>query len=204
VLTPWLTDAEIDEACEGLTQDAARARYLRTLGLRVDRRPGGGLTVWRPGMEPGAARPAPAPRATTAPDLPPAWGTTALGRWQAAQRAAKRAEGKAPKPFRLTAKELRAIKLSIAERRAAIVRYHAAKRRAARLQRTPPWADLKAIRAVYALARALTVSTGVEHHVDHEYPLQGKLVSGLHVPANLRVITWRENVRKRNRFEVCG
>jgi hypothetical protein len=49
----WFTDAEVAQLAGKLVQDEARARYLRTLGLRVDRRPGGGLTVWRPGQGPG-------------------------------------------------------------------------------------------------------------------------------------------------------
>lgn len=88
------------------------------------------------------------------------------------------------------------------ERRAALVRHHAAKRRVAELKRRPPWADMKAIRAFYAEAIRLTRQTGIEHHVDHIIPLQGKLVSGLHVANNLQVLPWRENVLKRNNFEV--
>jgi hypothetical protein len=91
-----------------------------------------------------------------------------------------------------------------ADRKAAQVRFHEANRRAAQLQRTPPWADMEAIRAVYARAREISVATGVEHHVDHEIPLQGRLVSGLHVPNNLQVITGLENIKKRNRFEVSA
>lgn len=88
------------------------------------------------------------------------------------------------------------------ERRAALVRHHAAKRRVAKLQRTPPWANQDAIRAIYAEAVRLTRETGIEHHVDHTIPLQGELVSGLHVENNLQVLPWRENILKRNRFEV--
>lgn len=88
------------------------------------------------------------------------------------------------------------------ERRAGLVRHHAAKRRAARLRRTPPWADQKAIRAIYERARRLTVESGVEHHVDHIIPLQGERVSGLHVENNLQVLTGSENSRKRNLFEA--
>jgi hypothetical protein len=90
-----------------------------------------------------------------------------------------------------------------AARRPALVRHHTATRRAAKLRRTPPWADLVAIEAVYAEARRLTAETGVQHDVDHDVPLQGLLVSGLHVPANLKILTGSENSRKRNRFEVC-
>jgi hypothetical protein len=77
-----------------------------------------------------------------------------------------------------------------------------ARRRAAKLQRTPSWADYDAIAAVYAEAQRLTRATGVPHHVDHAIPLQGKLVSGLHVHQNLQILTGLENIRKCNRFEV--
>jgi hypothetical protein len=38
-------------------------------------------------------------------------------------------------------------------------------------------------------------------HVDHIIPLQGKNVSGLHIPENLQVIPAIENIKKRNNFE---
>mgnify|MGYP000902553684 FL=1 len=76
-----------------------------------------------------------------------------------------------------------------------------AKRRADELRRTPPWADHDLIREVYAEARRLTRQTGVEHHVDHEIPLRGRLVSGLHVHTNLRAIPGGENILKGNRFD---
>lgn len=79
-----------------------------------------------------------------------------------------------------------------------------AKSRAARLLRTPPWADLVAIRAVYADAVRRTAETGELHEVDHVVPLQGLNVSGLHVPWNLEVLHWRENRAKSNRFVVGG
>jgi hypothetical protein len=65
---------------------------------------------------------------------------------------------------------------------------------------TPAWADLKAIQAIYKRAQELTERTGIPHHVDHEIPLRGKLVCGLHVETNLRVITADENVKKNNKF----
>lgn len=46
-MTPFLTDAEIDELCNGLTQPAARVRYLRSLGLTVKTKPNGQPIVGR-------------------------------------------------------------------------------------------------------------------------------------------------------------
>lgn len=80
---------------------------------------------------------------------------------------------------------------------------HAAKeglRRAAKFQATPVWADKELIDSNYALARLLTEHTGYEWHVDHEVPLKSKLVCGLHVEANLRVIPGKENLSKSNRY----
>lgn len=45
--TPDLTNEEIDRICEGLTQNYAKCRYLRSLGLRVERRPNGRPLVAR-------------------------------------------------------------------------------------------------------------------------------------------------------------
>jgi len=80
-----------------------------------------------------------------------------------------------------------------------------AKRKAARLQRTPNWLtdeDFAKIDAAYLQAQQLWQATGIRHHVDHIIPLRGKKVSGLHVPANLRVISASENLKKHNKFEV--
>jgi hypothetical protein len=79
-----------------------------------------------------------------------------------------------------------------------------AKRRAARIQRTPAWlsdAQLNMIECFYFEAKTLEIKTGIKHHVDHIIPLQGKTVSGLHVPENLRVISAKENQVKSNCYE---
>lgn len=44
----FYSDAEVDELCAGLTQSAAKIKYLRGLGLRVDRKPNGRPLAWRP------------------------------------------------------------------------------------------------------------------------------------------------------------
>lgn len=61
-------------------------------------------------------------------------------------------------------------------------------RQLAKRLRTPPWADLDQISAVYREAARLTQETGVPHEVDHVIPLQGELVSGLHVSSNLQIL----------------
>lgn len=48
VAPPYFTDAEVADMCEGLTQPAAMIRYLRRLGLKVDRKPNGKPLAWRP------------------------------------------------------------------------------------------------------------------------------------------------------------
>lgn len=81
---------------------------------------------------------------------------------------------------------------------------HNAKRRASRLERTPPWLTeqhLKEMEGVYKLRQRLTEETGVVYHVDHIIPLQGKDISGLHVPWNLEVIPAEYNFSKCNSYE---
>lgn len=75
-----------------------------------------------------------------------------------------------------------------------------ARRRAAELHRRVPWADNEAIGRVYETARRLTLITGVPHEVDHVFPLQGKIMSGLHVETNLCVTTRVKNRSRGNRI----
>lgn len=70
-----------------------------------------------------------------------------------------------------------------------------AARRAAELNRTPPWADTDAIKQFYA-------NCPTDYHVDHIIPLRGKLVSGLHVIENLQYLPAKENCAKGNKFDV--
>ena len=76
-----------------------------------------------------------------------------------------------------------------------------ARRRAAVLNAMPEWADLEAIDLFYEFAQLLTEATEELYEVDHVIPLQGELVSGLHVETNLRVITRNVNRVKSNKYE---
>jgi hypothetical protein len=80
---------------------------------------------------------------------------------------------------------------------------YAAKRWAAKLQRTPKWLtdfDKEMIDWTYHCAKLATEKFGEPYHVDHIIPLQGENVSGLHVPGNLQVITASENLSKGNSY----
>lgn len=74
-----------------------------------------------------------------------------------------------------------------------------AKRRAHLNQATPAWVDYLLILQLYEQAQEVTETTGMVHVVDHYYPLQGRLVCGLHVHENLQIITYDENARKHNK-----
>jgi hypothetical protein len=70
-----------------------------------------------------------------------------------------------------------------------------ARRRAAKLARTPPWVDHGHIKTIYQ-------DCPEGYQVDHIIPLQGELVSGLHVPWNLQHLPASENCSKNNRFDI--
>jgi len=61
--------------------------------------------------------------------------------------------------------------------------------------RTPTWSDLLRIREIYK-----NCPEGM--HVDHIIPLNGKYVSGLHVPDNLQYLHELDNISKGNRIDL--
>jgi 5-methylcytosine-specific restriction endonuclease McrA len=77
-------------------------------------------------------------------------------------------------------------------------------RKLAKIQRVPPWLTSEhkqQIASVYRQAQILTQETGVQMHVDHIVPLKGKIVSGLHVPWNLQILSKEENLAKNNKWK---
>ena len=78
-----------------------------------------------------------------------------------------------------------------------------ARRRASKLNSTPSWlteTQKEEVLAYYVKAKEMQQLTGILYHVDHIVPLQGKNVSGLHVPWNLQVIPASKNLRKYNKY----
>jgi hypothetical protein len=68
-------------------------------------------------------------------------------------------------------------------------------RRSREMNATPAWADLEAIKRIYAACLP-------GHEVDHVVPLGGKTVCGLHVPANLQYLPKLANRSKGAKFHA--
>jgi len=71
-----------------------------------------------------------------------------------------------------------------------------AKRHAAKLQRTPKWLTKEQIDKIKEIYKNCPLG----YDVDHIYPLQGELVSGLHVLENLQYLPSAENRSKSNKI----
>ena len=88
--------------------------------------------------------------------------------------------------------------------------YFKGKRRWEVIQRATVATDAGIIemKKMYLHAQMLTLETGTKYEVDHIIPLQHALVSGLHVPNNLQIISAVENREKGSYFdpeehEIC-
>lgn len=69
-----------------------------------------------------------------------------------------------------------------------------------RILATPPWCSMAGIKVFYQVAYDRTLTTGVQHTVDHQIPLNHPYVCGLHVPWNLRVVPAKANFSKGNNW----
>lgn len=80
-----------------------------------------------------------------------------------------------------------------------------AKRRASKLQATPRWFNKghqKEVKELYKLSKEIQWLSEEKLTLDHIIPLQGKEVSGLHVPWNLQILPLGLNISKLNRFDA--
>ena len=77
-----------------------------------------------------------------------------------------------------------------------------ARRRAAKLQRTPVWHETEKVNQLYKHCAFLSEITGEKHEVDHVIPLQGENVSGFHVWGNLQILPKRIHKHKGNAFNI--
>lgn len=74
-------------------------------------------------------------------------------------------------------------------------RAYCARRRAAKLQATPAWADLREIQDFYEACPP-------GYHIDHIFPLISPIMCGLHVRSNLQYLPAKENISKGNRVNL--
>jgi hypothetical protein len=78
-----------------------------------------------------------------------------------------------------------------------------AARKSSKLKRTPKWLskdDKKEIAHIYKVCAWLNSWKLEKYQVDHIVPIQGRTISGLHVPWNLQILTASENASKGNRI----
>ena len=75
------------------------------------------------------------------------------------------------------------------------IRNRNTKYRIERKHRVPKWSETTLIDSFYS-------ECPKDSHVDHELPLRGELVSGLHVRGNLQYMTAKDNLSKGNRIDL--
>ena len=72
-----------------------------------------------------------------------------------------------------------------------------AKRKALKIQATLPTTDDELIKNLYKLRKFMTEEYGEQYHVDHIIPLS---IGGAHHQDNMRVITAKENLEKKDKY----
>jgi len=77
------------------------------------------------------------------------------------------------------------------------------KRKVKQKQSIPKWSNIEMTKKIYKLRDRLNEHSGyIKYHVDHIIPISGKLVSGLHVIENLKIVLASYNLSKNNKYEV--
>ena len=71
-----------------------------------------------------------------------------------------------------------------------------AKYRASKIQRTPVWLSTDEVKQIDSFYKNCPEG----YQVDHILPLQGELISGLHVLSNLQYLPIKENLSKNNKY----
>lgn len=118
---------------------------------------------------------------------------------KAYKQANKEAIAKRDKAYRQANKEVRAeYNKAYQKVNSHIINAKCAKRRATKLQATPPWANKEHIDSIYLLA-SINRKAGHDVHVDHIVPLRSGLVCGLHCESNLQLLQGSTNQAKGNR-----
>lgn len=99
--------------------------------------------------------------------------------------------------------EIKANAINYYKKNPDIFRINKQRRRTKKLQAIPKWfgeLDELIMSEAIHLCVQREKTTGIKWHVDHQVPLQSKLVCGFHIGCNIAVITAKANKSKSNRY----